>query len=164
MFSNTLAVSANSIGDVQLVSSTSAVVENEKIENVAVVENEETNTIEPLQEDLAQTSNSSNANYFAELKKDRDDMYSKSLETYQKIIDSPNISAEQKAIAIQEIDKISKNKNEILVAEELIKLKGFEDVVIYSANGQISVVVRIAALSDSRSCSDSKYCIERIRG
>jgi len=169
LFANTLAAtSSNSIGDVQLVSS-SAVVENDKTENEnsenanqAVVENIKENGAvvsnedsvkddgKDLQEVSAQTSSSSNENYFAELKKDRDDMYSKSLETYQKIIDSQNVSSEQKSIAIQEIDKISKTKNSIQTAEELIKLKGFEDVVIYSSNEQISIIVRVAVLSDSQ--------------
>ena len=101
-------------------------------------------------EDTVKTSSSSNSNYFAELKMDRDDMYSKSLETYQKIVDSENVSTEQKSIAIQEIDKINNTKNAIQMAEELIKLKGFDDVVIYSSNGQISATIRIAVLSDSQ--------------
>ena len=77
-------------------------------------------------------------------------MYSKSLETYQKIVDSQSVSPEQKSIAIQEIDKINKTKNAIQTAEELIKLKGFEDVVIYSSNNQISVIVRVTVLSETQ--------------
>ena len=152
MFSNTLAVSSNSIGDVQLVSSSAAVVENEKLENTvqtivengAVVENNEESKTNSPQEVVAQTSSYSNANYFAELKKDRDDMYSKSLETYQKIVDSQSVSPEQKSIAIQEIDKINKTKNAIQTAEELIKLKGFEDVVIsFSITSLVSFLVKV---------------------
>ena len=74
-------------------------------------------------------------------------MYSKSLETYQKIIDSQVISNDQKAIAIQEIEKIDNLQNSILIAEELIRLKGFEDVVIYESSDSITVIVRISALS-----------------
>ena len=77
-------------------------------------------------------------------------MYSKSIETYQNIIDSQAISSEQKAIAIQEIEKINNLQNSIKVAEELIRLKGFEDVVIYSSNDKISVIVRVATLSNTQ--------------
>ena len=162
MFVDTVSVSTtNNIGDVQLVSSESAIVENEETENVvqetasngALVSNSESNlTQEKIESDIetAQTSSSSNSNYFAELKKDRDDMYSKNIETYQKIVDSPNISSEQKSIAIQEINKINQTKNAIQTAEELIKLKDFEDAVIYSSNGQVSVIVRVAVLSETQ--------------
>lgn len=155
--SDTLAVSStgNNIGDVQLVSSTSAVVENEEeviqetssVPESALVSNDE---MGQEQANIVQTSSSSNSNYFAELKMERNDMYSKSLETYQKIIDSESISSEQKAVAIQEIEKINQMQNAIQVSEELIKLKGFEDVVIYSANDKISVIVRVAVLSDTQ--------------
>ena len=157
--SNTLATSTtNSIGDVQLVSSSAAIVENtdeniaqEKTVNGSIVSNDnnESKPQNVLADDTVQTSSSNNS-YFSELKMDRDSMYSKSLETYQKIIDSEGISSEQKAIAIQEIEKINNLQNSIKIAEELIKLKDFEDVVIYSSNDKVSVIVRIAVLSDSQ--------------
>lgn len=160
MNSNTLAVSStNTLGDVQLVSSSSAVVENdenitntvqkntnEAAEASALVSNDE----KKADSNVVQTSNQTSSNYFSELKMERDEMYSKSLETYQKIVDSQSVSAEQKSIAIQEIDKINNIKNAIQISEELIKLKDFEDVVIYSTNDKVSVIVRVAVLSDSQ--------------
>lgn len=149
--------STNQIGDVQLVSSSSAIVENEMDDGNTITTNSNTtgnqssvnNALVSNEENtVTQTSSSITSNYFEELKMDRDEMYSKSLETYQKIIDSENISNEQKAIAMQEIEKINNTKNAIQISEELIKLKGFDDVVIYSSNDKISVIVRIAALSD----------------
>ncbi len=149
----------NNIGDVQLVSSSSAIVENDEsleaplVENtVGLVENENVNqNNENLQNsETVQTSNSDNSNYFAELKMQRNEMFSKNIETYQKIVDSETISSEQKSIAVQEIEKINNLQNSMKTAEELIKLKGFEDVVILSSNEKISVIVRIAVLSDSQ--------------
>ena len=152
--SNSIAVSStNSIGDVQLVSSSATILENEvqntvqeTVSNSALVSNDG----EYSSENVTQTISSNNSNYFSELKMERDDMYSKSLETYQKIVDSEAISNEQKAIAIQEIEKLNNTKNSIQMAEEMIKLKDFEDVVIYSSNGKISVIVRVAVLSDTQ--------------
>ena len=102
------------------------------------------------QNTIETSSSSENSDYFSKLKMERNDMFSKSIETYQKIIDSDTIASEQKAIAIKEIDEINNLQNSIKVAEELIKLKGFEDVVIYSSNGKISVIVRIATLSNTQ--------------
>lgn len=118
------------------------IVNNDEVDKVAQEKEQETNA----------TSNnvSDSKSYFIELKMERNDMYSKSLETYQKIVDSSTISSEQKSIAVQEIEKINKTKNSIEVAEELIKLKGFEDVVIYSNADTVSVIVRVATLSNTQ--------------
>ena len=74
-------------------------------------------------------------------------MYSEIIETYQNMVDSQNISAEQKAIAIQEISNISNIKNGIMISENLIKNKGFEEVVILVNNGKINVVLENKKLS-----------------
>lgn len=149
---DTLAVSSmNHIGDVQLVSSSATIVENEKTNTSAVSKQQEVSNDALVSNDEEQEETTRKpVNDFSELKIDRDEMYSRSLETYQKIIDSENISNEQKAIAMQEIEKINNTKNAIQMAEKIIQLKGFEDVVIYSSNNKISVIVRIAVLSDAQ--------------
>lgn len=145
---DTLAVSSmNHIGDVQLVSSSSAIVENEAMNTISV---QQETTKDALVSNDQVEATMGLTNDFSDLKIDRDEMYSRSLETYQKIIDSENISNEQKAIAMQEIEKINNTKNAIQMAEKLIQLKGFEDVVIYSSNDKVSVIVRIAVLSDAQ--------------
>lgn len=80
--------------------------------------------------------------YFINSRLDRDKMYSQMLESYQKILDNVNVSAEQKAIATQEISKINNQKNSIMIAENLIKNKGFEEVVIFINLDSISVIVK----------------------
>ena len=72
-----------------------------------------------------------NNNYFTQSRLDRDTMYSQTLDTYQKIIENESISADQKAIAQKEISKINEQKNSIMIAENLIKVKGFEDLIIF---------------------------------
>ena len=69
--------------------------------------------------------------YFSESRINRENRYSQMLETYQKIIDSSEMSSDQKGIAIEEIKKIENQKNGILVSENLIKNKGFNDVVVF---------------------------------
>lgn len=148
LLTNTISVSStNNIGDVQLVSSSATLVENEE---KALPENVVRETKEEAIVSNENDIKAQNNNYFSELKMQRNDMYSKSLETYQNIVDNSSISSEQKSIAIQEIQKINNEKNAINIAEELIKLKGFDDVVIYSTNGKISVIVRVATLSNTQ--------------
>ena len=127
------------IGDVQLVSS-NAVVENENIVSSALVENEVTV--------LTETGAISVDNYFETTKLERDTMYSKMLESYQKILDNDNVVETQKAIAIQEISKINNNQNAIMISENLIKNKGYEDTVVLVNNDAINVVVKSAFLSN----------------
>ena len=167
MVLETHAKSTNSLGDVELVSSNAVLVEND-FQNVSsnnnIVSNEvqdeskEMQTNTELREDIEEINsesvneevketNSSTTNYFSEVKLNRDIMYDEILETYQKMVDSNTISSEQKSIAVKEIEKITKQKSSISIAEELIKLKGFENVVILVNDENINVIVRIAVLT-----------------
>ena len=111
------------LGEATLVSSNDVVEENE-------------NTIENIVETVAQKD------YFQEAKMERDNTYSKSLEVYEKILENSSISSDQKAIAQNEITKITSEKMIISTVENLIKLKGFENVVIYKNGEEVSVIVR----------------------
>ena len=85
--------------------------------------------------------------YFTATRLERETMYSQMLETYQKIVDSKEITNDQKAIALQEINNITTMKNSIMIAENLIKNKNFEDVVILVSNQMASVVVKCSNLN-----------------
>ena len=85
--------------------------------------------------------------YFVNSRIDREKMYSQMLESYQKILDNQTVSGEQKAIATQEIAKINNQKNSIMIAENLIKTKGLEDVVIFINLDSISVIVKADVLT-----------------
>lgn len=87
--------------------------------------------------------------YFTESRLEREKMYSEMLESYQTILASSNISSEQKNSSQSEISNINSQKNAIMIAENLIKNKGFKDVVIFANNGSISVVVRAEKLEEA---------------
>ena len=89
-----------------------------------------------------------NNNYFTQSRLDRDTMYSQTLNTYQKIIENESISADQKAIAQKEISKINEQKNSIMIAENLIKVKGFEDLIIFINGENVSVIVKSDKLEE----------------
>lgn len=79
--------------------------------------------------------------YFNSSRLERDTMYSQMLESYQKILDSTTTSEKQKSSAQEEIDKINKIKNAIMISENLIKTKGFEDVIIFRNDNSISLII-----------------------
>lgn len=156
--SNNLELSSNSndinIGDVELVNSepvkefensiltNTAIVSNEDLKsNIVENENNIKNNVENNTENNIY-NNQVNDNYFEETKIQRDRMYSEMTETYQKLIDSEETPVDQKSIAVQEISNITKIKNGIMISENLIKNKGFENVVILVNSGKVNVVVK----------------------
>ena len=84
--------------------------------------------------------------YFSSSKLDRENIYSQTLETYQEIYNNQNSTAEQKSNAMTEIAKINKQRNAIMIAENLCLSKGFEDIVIFANGDSISVIVKAETL------------------
>lgn len=120
------------IGDAQLVSSNVVSENQENISNANSTKSENTN----------ETTNSENENYFSTSKLERDTMYSQMLETYENILNSSNSLETQKQSATEEIKKINDTKNSIMICENLIKTKGFEDSIIFVNGESISIVVK----------------------
>lgn len=87
--------------------------------------------------------------YFATTRMDRENSFAEQLETYQSILTNTSISDEQKKFAQEEITRINNTKNAIVIAENLIRLKGFDDVVILVNGDSVNVVVMSENLSES---------------
>ena len=147
------------LGDVELVSSNSLILSENIIDNKVVNknQNEVENEIENKEEEeneIEKEKENDDGNiveniytnlyedYFVKTRLDRENMYSKMIESYEKIINNDQITSDQKAIAVQEIDNINKYKNGIMISENLIKNKGFKDAVILINNNSVSVVVK----------------------
>ena len=106
-----------------------------------------TNTNNLTQNTIATSSNASKDDYFTKSKLERDTMYSQMLETYEKVLNSGNSLETQKQTATQEITKNKiRLKNSIMICENLIKTKGFENVIIFVNGESISVIVGIEEL------------------
>lgn len=132
------------LGDATLVSSNAVIEENvietnnvEKnatndIENNEVIDENITETVANIETDDA---------YFTTSKLERENMYSQMLETYQQIYNNSETSADQKTSALTEIANINKIRNALMIAENLISAKGFENVVIFVNDNSVSVVV-----------------------
>lgn len=85
--------------------------------------------------------------YFIQTRIDRTNTYAEQIETYESIMTSTSTSEEQKNKAQEEIEKINATRNSILIAENLIKLKEIEDVVILVNVSSINVIVKSEELS-----------------
>lgn len=148
------------LGDAKLVNA-NAVTENTitNTENENTVTNEgiekeniKQNTIETgstVEENSTKSEDSTeNEDYFTKSRLERDTMYSQTLETYENMINNDNISENQKSIVQQEITKINNQKNAIMIAENLIKVKGFEDLIIFVNNENVSVIIKADKLEE----------------
>lgn len=145
------------IGDATLVSSSDVVVDDLKNEtNTAnttnittneVKENTVQNNVNQVNSTEQTSSNVSNNNeYFTKSKLERDNMYSQMIETYEKILNSNNSLETQKQTATTEITKINQTKNSIMICENLIKTKGFENVIIFVNGESVSVIIGLPEL------------------
>ena len=138
------------IGDATLVSSNDVIEETKETdtENTTGSETQENDTTantatnNTTNTDAIQVNSStSKDNYFAKSKLERDTIYSQMIETYEKVLNSSNSLETQKQTATQEITKINGIKNSIMICENLIKTKGFENSVIFVNGNSISVII-----------------------
>ena len=118
------------LGDAQFVSS-----------NDVTLETKSTQSTETSTEIVKTESTNKSNDYYEESKLQRDTMYSQTLETYKEMLNNSNVSEEQKAIITQEITNVNKEKNAIMVCENLITTKGFSNCVIFVNTDSVSVVV-----------------------
>ena len=79
--------------------------------------------------------------YFISTKIDRTNSYAEQIESYENILNGVNINEEQKNRALSEIEKINNIRNSIMIAENLIKLKGFEEAVVLVNEKSVNVIV-----------------------
>ena len=128
------------LGDATLVSN-NEVVDNKSNEKTAKNENTDSQDNQENKQETKETSATNKDDYFQESKLSRDTMYSQTLETYQGILNNSNVSEEQKAIVTQQITDLNKEKNTIMICENLMSTKGFNKCVIFVNVDSISVIV-----------------------
>lgn len=80
--------------------------------------------------------------YFAQTKIERDKMLDEQIDTYKEILENGNVANEQKTVAQNKIEEITKLKNSIMIAEKLILLKDVEDVVIMTSGKNVNVIIK----------------------
>lgn len=135
--------STSNIGDAQLVNSNDILKDNNTINTVNNSINEGSiNNSENNSSNILETnSNTESSDYFTTSKLERDTMYSQMIETYEKILNNTNSTETQKQSATDEITKINNIKNSIMICENLIKTKGFNNNIIFVNGESISIIV-----------------------
>lgn len=155
------------VGDAVLVSSNE--IENNENNtnnsNVNVTQEEKEDNEESenkTEETSVQTSNETNEeDYYANAKLERDKMYAEMISNYEKILNNSNSSEAQKSIVAQEITKINNTKNAIMISENLISTKGFENCVILANDSSINVVVKVKDGLDKEKVAKIQNIISR---
>lgn len=120
---------------------------NNNKENGTTEANSNVNATTETNSNSGENSNSnvevnSNQDYYTQTRLERQTMYSQMLEAYQKILENEKIPTDQKTVASNEIKNINDRINAISIAENLIKTKGFEDVILLINDNNINVVVK----------------------
>lgn len=152
--SNTVGEQYAAIGDATLVNSGELIEDKDK-QNIISTINDANNNQNSTQTNTNEESKSvateaKEDDYFDKSRLEREKMYSQMLETYQKLLESTSISQEQKVISEQEITKINQTKNAIMIAENLLSTKGFEDAVIFVNDMSVSIVVKANTLTEQQ--------------
>lgn len=87
-------------------------------------------------------SNDDSEEYFVNSKLERDQNYASMISSYSAMLENDSISETQKGIAMQEITEINEDKNAIMICENLISTKGFQNCVIFINDNSVNVVVK----------------------
>lgn len=112
--------------------------QNSQDSQIAQDNNAETNSTDNIIQTNAGTISSE---YFTTSKLERDTMYSQMIETYEKVLNSSNALETQKQTATDEITKINNTKNSIMICENLIGTKGFNNNVIFVNGNSITAII-----------------------
>lgn len=117
--------------------------QNDQTEVSSNEQNQNTQSEENETIDTNSNANSDETNYYVSSKLDRDKMYAEMVSNYEKILNNSNASETQKSIVAQEVTKINNTKNAIMICENLILTKGFENCVIFVNDKSVNVVVKV---------------------
>ena len=144
------------IGDAVLVNN-SEIIENDS--------NEDEEDNEKTEEEIkTNNENIVNTNYYVESKLERNKMYAEMINKYNEIISNTNSSEVQKNIAVQEITKINNTKNAIMICENLILTKDFEECVIFVNENSVNIVVHSEGGLSTEKVSQIQNIISRELG
>ena len=110
------------------------------------------------------------ANFFASFRDDRVDTRNQEIAYLDAIINSETTSAEAKASAEAERLSLIQSMEMTMTIENLIKAKGFDDVVVSTSSGNISVIIETSGLNTNEVAqivdvvsNNSNYSIDNIK-
>lgn len=139
LVSSNSVISENTSNANNISNTTNDIVSNSNLVDNTVSTNNTSNNTTVATNSEAETKNE---DYYTSSRLERDTMYSEMLESYQKILDSTTTSSKQKEEAQKEITIINNTKNAIMITENLIKTKGFEDCIVFSNDDSVNAVIK----------------------
>ena len=138
--------------------------DNKEYNSILESENKEENQIEVASNETEEETNNNKTNigdavlvssnetidntseaddYYADIKLQRNQMYAEIIKKYEDLINNQNLSEVQKSIATEEITKINNKKNAIMICENLILSKDFEECVILINEESVNIIVHV---------------------
>ena len=115
--------------------------------------------IENTEETASEVSVEKN-DYFAMSRLDREKAREDAIELYREIVNDTKSSEQAKADAEKNIAQSAKAKETETVLENLIKAKGFSDVVVYILNDSVTAVVKTSGLVPSQAAQIKDLIVE----
>lgn len=116
----------------------------------SVTDNGELNTEDGTPGEAVLANASIDASYFISSKLDREQVRAKNKADLMDIINSQNVSEEDKKVAIDSMIKMTENAEKESSAEMLLEAKGFDGAVVFIVNDQVNVVVNATNLTDQQ--------------
>lgn len=94
-------------------------------------------------------STETSSDFFAQARIDREAGRSRSIETFNAVLNNENADTAAKASAEQGVLELAQNTEMETAIENLLRAKGFEDAVCYINNGMANVVVKTNMLDST---------------
>lgn len=99
--------------------------------------------------------------FFAQARIDREAGRSRSIETFNAVLQNENADSAAKASAEQGVLELAQNTETETAVENLLRARGFQDAVCYINNGMANVVVKTDVLDSAGAAQISEIVTEQ---
>ncbi|MBQ8764547.1 MAG: SpoIIIAH-like family protein [Clostridia bacterium] len=108
-----------------------------------------------------ETTEVDGSDFFSQARIDREAGRSRSIETFNAVLQNENAGTEAKASAEQGVLELAQNTETETAIENLLRAKGFEDAVCYINNGMANVVVKTDMLDSTGAAQISEIVTQQ---
>ena len=109
----------------------------------------------------SETENAGGTDFFSQARIDREAGRSRSIETFNAVLQNENADSSAKASAEQGVLELAQNTETETAVENLLRAKGFEDAVCYINNGMANVVVKTEVLDSAGAAQISEIVTQQ---
>lgn len=109
----------------------------------------------------SETQAEDSSDFFSQARIDREAGRSRSIETFNVVLQNENADTEAKVSAQQGVLELAQNTETETAIENLLRAKGFEDAVCYINNGMANVVVKTDMLDSTDAAQISEIVTQQ---